>query len=118
MVKVLGSQRGFMLVEVLVSAAVFMIGFSVLVFMLERMIVGYSAEEITTATNLATSVMEQTLAARDTVGIDTTLMIGEIRYRIDKKVNLKNGLAAVEVQVSRERTGKELCRLYAELVIP
>jgi type II secretory pathway component PulJ len=114
---ILCRQEGFTIIEVLVSAIVFMIGFSILVFMLNQAITRYSIGDITRANNIGKSVMENSFASRDTITLDTIIVVSQVSYRLQKEVRLEDNLAAVTITVGRERLDKELCRLYGEYAI-
>lgn len=114
---ILNRQEGFTIVEVIVSAIIFMIGFSILVFMLNQAFTKYSVKDMTTATHIGSGIMERSLAARDTVDLDTVVVASEISYRVKKVVRLDNDLAAITVTVKREKKAQELCRFYGEYTI-
>lgn len=107
-------QKGFTIIEVLVGATVFMLGFSLLVFMLNQMITRQSIRDITTATHLASESMERAMVFHDALPFDTTITVSGIAYRLEKNVHVDSSMAAVTVQVFRVREPKELCRMYGE----
>lgn len=110
----INSQGGFTIIEVLVGAVVFMIGFSLLVFLLNQLITRQSIRDITTATHIASETMERAIVFHDTLSVDTTMVVSGISFRLEKKVRLDSGLASVRLQVYRLHELKELCRMYGE----
>ncbi len=111
------SEKGFTIIEVLVGAFVFMLGFSVLIFMLSRLMVNYSVNEISTANRIAKNHLEVTIAERDTVSFSTCEVVNNIKYRITKNVSCYNHIASVNIEVKRKTKDKVLCRLAYEFGI-
>ncbi|MEE9441409.1 MAG: prepilin-type N-terminal cleavage/methylation domain-containing protein [candidate division Zixibacteria bacterium] len=113
---IIKNQDGVTIIEVLVGAVVFMIGFSILVFMLNQMISNYSVNDLTSATRLASKSMEMTITYQDTISYDSTINVSNIDFGVKKTVQIDNDLAKIYINVARSSTKKELCSLYGEFI--
>lgn len=114
---IIKNQNGVTIIEVLVGAVVFMIGFSILVFMLNQLISNYSINDVTSATRLASKSMEMTIALQDTMSYDSTVNVSNIAFGVKKTVQIDNELAKIQIDVTRSLTKKELCSLYGEFIV-
>jgi hypothetical protein len=111
------TQGGFTIIEVLMSAIIFMIGFSILVFMLNQIVANYSVRDITTANRLASTVMEKSFQFQETLSLDTVIVVTDVAYRVQKSVRVDDGLAAVTVKVMRRHQSEALCTFYGEFLV-
>ena len=114
----LKANSGVTIIEVLISAVVFMIGFSLLISLLNGTLIRISTEEINTADCLAEEVMTATVSVKDTSALDLTLVRSGRQYRVRRTTVVTDGLAKVSVMVSRDRTNKQLIHLYNEFLSP
>ncbi|MEW5994043.1 MAG: hypothetical protein AB1744_06570 [Candidatus Zixiibacteriota bacterium] len=114
----LRKDSGFTIIEVLVGAVTFMIGFSILVALLNSTLVKFSVKEIELAGNLAQEQMLIATALADTTSYDTTVIRSDLRFAVAKRVEVGDRLARISIAVSREKTGTELIELYNEVVLP
>jgi Tfp pilus assembly protein PilV len=113
----LKSKRGLTIIEVLISAVVFMIGFSMLVAVVNSTLLKFSTADMNHANAIAQEVMALTCAYRDTLRLDSTVARLDIDYRLTREVVIKDDLAAVSITVSRVKSGRVLIRLYNECTI-
>lgn len=110
----LESHKGLTIIEVLIASTVFMIGFTVMVFLLGQIVTKHSAKNRTIAFNIATSCMEKSLAAHefsDTTYVDIR---SNISYRVLKNVEKNSSLIKIRIRVLREKQDTELINLYSE----
>ncbi len=110
--KVLNNQRGISLIEVLVASVIFMIGFSILVMLLNGVTGRFDAKEIETAAALADDFMNLAVAEKDTLPQDTMFVASGIRYRVLKSCVVEKGIVKLEIVVKRFSSDKELVRLH------
>ncbi len=115
--KLIKSEQGFTIIEVLVGAFIFMLGFSVLIFLLSRLMVDYSVDEASTANRIAQNSLELTIASGDTISFSYSEVVDNVKYNIIRKVAVENNLACVNIEVNRETTNKVISRLYHEFYI-
>jgi Tfp pilus assembly protein PilV len=114
----LGSESGLTIIEVLISATVFIIGFSIMIATLANLTSRLSVDELNTASQIAEDVMITTSARMDAIDLDTTIMRGEIAYLVERWVDTSERLAKVSVTVSRKSKSRVLVELYSEFVVP
>ena len=114
---ILTNQSGFSIIEVLIGATVFMIGFGALVLMLNNVFAKFSIEELQVANVTSQKVMAETILAGDTIPCDSSIVCSGLRLNVKKTVIVEENLARVSVSVFRESTGKRLVKLYNEFVI-
>ncbi len=112
--QLLNKENGFTIVEVLVGAFIFMLGFSVLIFMLSRLMVNYSIDEISTSSRICQNHMEMAIVSKDTNSYSIVERNENITYSVTKRVVIENNLAKVNFEVKRRMKDKVLCRLYYE----
>ncbi|MCK5126281.1 MAG: prepilin-type N-terminal cleavage/methylation domain-containing protein [candidate division Zixibacteria bacterium] len=116
--EILKNEQGFTIVEVLVGAFIFMLGFSVLIFMLSQLMVNYSVDEISTANRIAQNNLEMVIVSHDTISQNLVVIQSNVKYSVMKRVTVSDNLAKVNVEVKRHSKEKILCRLYYEFAIP
>ena len=112
------NDSGFSIIEVLIGAVVFMIGFGSLILMLNNVFLKFSVKELETANNLGQSLMVETTVGGDTTRIDSTIVSSGMRMKVVREISVNENLLAVDVTVTRESTGKEIVRLYNEVLLP
>ncbi len=117
MTKLRSQQAGFTLVEVLIAAVIFMVGFSILIGLLNSSLNKFSIKEMQLANNLARSTMTSTLAMADTAFLDSVVERSNISFRVRRSVEIGDGLASVLVTVSREKNNKKIIELYNAFLI-
>jgi len=114
----LRSEGGLTIIEVLISATVFIIGFSIMIATLANLTSRLSVDELTTASQIAEDVVITTSELMDTTDLDTTIIRSEIAYLVERWVDVADGLAKVSVTVSRKNKSRVLVELYSEFVRP
>ena len=113
----LNNNSGFSIIEVLIGAVVFMIGFSLLIAMLNNVFVKFSTKEMKQASNIANEQLIATVQNKNDVNIDTTIIKSGIRYKLIQQAEIEESLAKITISVSRLKTNKELIKLYNEFII-
>jgi Tfp pilus assembly protein PilV len=108
---------GFTIVEVLVAALVFVVGFSVLVNLLNSTLIKFSTEGITEASLLAHEIMTETTATEDTTSLDTLIRGSHLSWRVNRTVCVDSKLAQVTVSVYREKRDKKMIELYNAFIL-
>ena len=103
--------------EVLVGATVFVIGFSLLIALLNSTLLKFSSEELILATATAESEMIRTVAEGDTVSSATTVTNGEMRFKVVREITRKETLFTVSLKTYRLNRDTELVYLYNEFSI-
>ena len=116
--KMLKDDSGLSMIEVLIGATVFMIGFGVLVLMLNNVFLKFSVRELELANNLGQQLMTETIVAGDTTTIDSTIEYSGLRMLVLRKVTVDGNRMIVDVTVTRESSNKELIHLYNENFVP
>jgi len=109
------NEEGFTLIEVLISAAVFMIGFSILIAVLSTSLGKISTKETNLASCIAREYMTISCISEPLHSSDTTVCRSEICLDLKRIVTDKEGLVGIRVMVNRQVTGKNLVDLYCEL---
>lgn len=108
----LKSQEGLTIVEVLISAVVFVIGFSLLVVLLSNAVSRFSVRELVEADRVGHEVMELATTMADTTLMDTLVIRSGQKYRVERRCGIEDGLVEMIVTVSREGSGKQILELY------
>ena len=111
------SQRGLTIIEVLIGAVVFVIGFSILVALMSNVSSRFSIRELNLADQLGHEFMLHAMTAADTTTLDTVVIRSDIAFQVQRHVAVNSGLASMHVTVTREKTGRELLRLYDEFLL-
>jgi len=111
------AQRGLTIIEVLIGAVVFVIGFSILVAMMSNVSSRFSIRELNLADQLGHECMLRSVTLADTTFTDTVVTRSDIALSVRKEVTVDDGLASVQVTVTRKKTGRELLRLYDEFAL-
>ncbi len=118
MKKHINNNFGFSIIEVLIGAIVFMIGFSLLITMLNNVFVKFSTKEMKQASDIASEQMYYSLYSHNTNNLDTIIVKSGISYKLIKNIKNENNLAKVTISVARAKTNKEIIKLYNEFIIP
>ncbi|SYZ73743.1 hypothetical protein TRIP_C60013 [Candidatus Zixiibacteriota bacterium] len=108
-------QRGLTLLEVLIASSVFMIGFTIMVFLLNQMQGRFSSKEMVLAYQLAKEEMEKTLAANNFESLTKTEIRSKISFFVERQITDNDGLVSIRINVTRAKTGKKLVTLYDEI---
>ena len=117
MIARLRDQSGITLIEILIAAVIFMIGFSTLILLMNSTLVKFSTRELLHTNQLANEVMATSLALRDTTAMDTTLTRGGVEYRVTRRVSVEDHLVRISVDVLRAREDRKITELYDAFAI-
>ncbi len=109
-------QAGMTVIEVLIAAVVFMVGFSTLILLMNSSLVKFSASELLHANNLAREVITISAAARDTTSIDTVITRSGIAYRLTRQVTVSDNLVGLSITVYRHKQERKIIELYDAFV--
>ena len=112
----IANDSGFTLVEVLVSVVLFMIAFVTIVSLFDSTLNRISVKELRTASELAEETLNAALVGSDTTSYDSTMSANGVLFGVERTVVVSDGLKAVTVVVSREKTGKRIVELYDAVV--
>ncbi len=112
--KRLQNQAGFTILEILVGALVFMIGFSIVIGVLNGTLAKLHVDELTQAGAVGQMVMEQTIAVKETSTLDTIVVRNTRQFRIIRSVQVADVCAVVDLTVSRHGSRRVLLRWYYE----
>lgn len=115
---VVKSESGFTIIEVLIASVIFMIGFSMLVALLNNTLLKFSTEELLAGGNVGREAMLMAVSVADTTACDTIFENSGIKFRVVRQVAVRDGLAGVQITVYRQKNSKEILRLYDEFVLP
>jgi len=115
--RILASQSGLTVIEILIAAVIFMIGFSTLLMLLNSTLVKFSAKEILQADQVGAEMMASTLTEKDTVSIDTIITRPRVAFRVERRVLMSEHLAGISVTVYRERQNRKIVELYDAFVL-
>jgi hypothetical protein len=105
------------IIEVLIAAVIFMIGFSTLILLMNSTLVKFSAKDLLQADHLAHEVMITTLSVQDTTAMDTVLYKSKVAFRIQREIEIKGQLAGVSIIVYRDKQDKKIVELYDAFII-
>ena len=109
-------QDGMTVIEVLIAAIIFMVGFSTLILLMNSTLIKFSAREILQADNLAQEVMAKSLADRDTTSIDSVFEVAGVAYRVTRSATIEPDLAGISVTVYRAKQNRKIIELYDAFV--
>lgn len=113
------NERGFTLVEVLVSAALFVGVFVTLSTLFAQATTGFSGTRIIAAATLAQSAMEEAIAAGNPKSREWTERSNRILWNIVQGVEpASDGFLTVRVIVTRVSDGKVYASLWTQLSQP
>lgn len=112
------NQRGMTIIEVLVAAAVFMIGFSLLIALVSNSTAKFSTRELTFGRYLAKQAITLSQARSDTLSTDSTVQMSGLQFSVARRIELDGRLAMIRVTVTRTKTGSLLADFYSEYVLP
>ena len=113
----LNSKSGFTLLEVLIASVVFMIGFSLVVILLNSTLVKLSIKEISLANSIGEEFIGFYSICPENADLDTTITRSGIKFRIKKQVKYEDMLSRIYLVISRDKTDKQLFELYDEIII-
>ncbi|MBK7143316.1 MAG: hypothetical protein IPH75_14675 [bacterium] len=105
------------IIEVLVAAAVFMIGFSLLIALVSNSTAKFSTRELTLGRYLAQQTVTLSQARLDTLSGDTTVQMSGLQFSVARRIELDGRLAKVHVTVTRTKTGSLLADFYGEYAL-
>ena len=105
-------QKGYTILEVMVASAVFAVVLIPTVALLGNVLIRYSTADLITATNLARGEMERTLHDQAFEDEQKTVQLGNLSYKIVKKIENRDDLLLIRVEVVRARDGKILASVY------
>lgn len=112
------NQHGMTIIEVLVAAAVFMIGFSLLIALVSNSTAKFSTRELTLGRYLAKQAISLSQARSDTLSADSTVQMSGLQFSMARRIELDGRLARVRVTVTRTKTGSLLADFYSEYALP
>ncbi len=112
----LHNQAGMTVIEVLIAAVVFMVGFSTLILLMNSSLVKFSASELLHANNLAHEIMTISTAATDTTHVDTVITRSGIAYRVTQQATVTDGLVGLSISVYRHKHERKIIELYDAFV--
>jgi len=110
----LSNQSGLTIIEVLISAVVFMIGFSLLIALLNSTLVRLSTKETEIANRLAEERMLLSIENQETTNLDTTITRSCLKFLVYRKVESEGNIVAVSIAVARLNRDKTIIELYNE----
>lgn len=112
---ILGNQSGLTIIEVLISAVVFMIGFSLLIALLNTTLVRLSTKETELANRLAEERMLLAIEHQETENLDTTITRSGLRFAVHREIQSEGNIAAVSIAIARQNRDKTIIELYNEV---
>lgn len=110
----LSNQSGLTIIEVLISAVTFMIGFSLLIALLNTTLVRLSTKETELANRLAEERMLLAIELQETDNLDTTITRSGLRFAVHREVQSVGNISAVSIAVARHNRDKTIVELYNE----
>lgn len=113
----LKNQSGFTILEVMIAATVFMIGFAVMISLLDTTISRASTKELFISSSIADEMMIETMHVKDTTSLDTVITQGNISYDVKKISRVHDKLIEINIIVTRKKTGKKLIELHNEFIL-
>ena len=114
MQRVYKDQSGLTIIEVLVSAVVFMVGFTVLVALLSQTLSRFSTRELLAASTLADELMGRAVLDGAAVSGDTTIERSSMHFRVERESGTVDSLATYRFRISRVKSERILVDLYSE----
>ncbi len=116
--RILRDESGVTIVEVLVASVVFMVGFSILIGLLNSSLVRFSTQELLFANSLADETMTNTMAVTDTTAMDTVVTRSGLSFRVKRSVSIESTLASACVTIYREKNNRKIIELCNAFIIP
>ena len=113
----LKNQSGFTILEVMIAATVFMIGFAVMISLLDTTISRASTKELFISSSVADELMIESILVKDTTSFDSVITQGNISYDVKKISRIQDKLVEINITVTRRNTGKKLIELHNEFII-
>ena len=113
----LKDQSGFTILEVMIAATVFMIGFAVMISLLDTTISRASTKELFISSSIADELMIETILVKDTTSLVTVITQGNISYDVKKISRVHDKLVEISITVTRRNTGKKLIELHNEFIL-
>ncbi len=111
---ILSNQSGLTLVEVLVSAIVFMLGLSIMVVMIGNATEQYSARDMILASNIGEELLQVYSSQPNEQIIDTVINRSGLAFRLTGSIYRRDELLALHLSISRVKKEKQLLELYYE----
>jgi prepilin-type N-terminal cleavage/methylation domain-containing protein len=108
------NEKGYTILEVMIASAIFAVVLIPMVALLGNVLIKYSTSDLITATNLAREEMEKTLHDRAFKDMQKSVQMGNVNYKIIKKVENKDDLLLIRVEVFRAKDNKALASIYTE----
>jgi Tfp pilus assembly protein PilV len=115
--RILSSQSGLTVIEILIASVIFMVGFSTLILLMNSTLVKFSARELMQADQLSQEIMSQTLTDRDTTSIDTVITRSKVAFRVERRVSIADHLVGVSLVIYREKQNRKIVELYDAFVL-
>jgi Tfp pilus assembly protein PilV len=115
--RLLASQSGLTVIEILIASVIFMIGFSTLIMLMNSSLVRFSARELLQADQVAQELMSRAVADRDKTSMDTIVTRSRVAFRVERRVVVAERLAGVSLTVYRERQNRKIVELYDAFVV-
>lgn len=110
-------ESGATIVEVLVAVVLFALAFGIGISLLDIGLGRVSVRETRSASELASRLLEETLASKVTTALDSVVTINGLRLRARRTTTFDGGLTSVAILVIRESTGKILLETYGVLAV-
>lgn len=114
----LKNQQGLTIVEVLVAATVFMIGFSLLIAIATNSTAKFSTRELTLGSQLGSEMLLIAAAQADTLSRDTIVERSELRLTVSRRFEVQERLVKARVIVTRQTTNRVLADFCTEYALP
>ena len=111
------NQRGFTIMEVLVAAAIFLLGFAFLVHLTDRIIYRDSYDDNIMALSLASKHLERVIVSDSLLTGDIAVEGDDVSYTVTGEVNSEGKLVCMRIYIKRTRIDKNLIQLYVEKII-
>jgi len=103
--------------EVLIAAAIFLLGFAFLVHLTDRIICRDSYDDNIMALNLASKYLERSIVSDSLLTGDIEVEGGDVSYTVTGEVNSDHNLVCMRIYVKRSKIDKNLIQLYVEKII-
>ena len=110
----LSNQSGLTIIEVLISAVVFMIGFSLLIALLNSTLVRLSTKETELANRLVEERMLLAIEFEEIDNLDTAITRSGLRFEVHREVQSVGNISTVSIAVARHNRDKIIIELYNE----
>lgn len=115
---IIDDESGLTIIEVLMSAVVFMTGFSLLIALLNGTLVKLTTQDIDTAAAIGQQYVRMISLDNDTLDLDTIVVLSKRKYEVNRQVGSDGPLKKIRVTVTRVTDNRKLIDLYNEFVVP